>query len=454
MVQNSPWFAAYMRETREKLGWTQQQVHDAGGAYRQLQASVENGDADTVRDDVLHGYERAYGWPHGYATALAELGAHAHDPQPSDALAAGERDAAAAQGYIGREDPNIRWKTFTGLYDRDGGPFPYLGFDADTGDPVDLAGPALSTVTLNVLHPMILARHGHITIDVNVLDRETAGSLVSEYAGGTAYGGAAAQKIALYRTGTHQPIDAEPIGIDPLAELTSLRAARALAAALLSVRPEIPTTELRAGFTYAAITAFGGDRLCTLTELRTGHHRPASDGTFLDFWTAMYRPEHAGWALAQPDRAAADLLGGVIDARDRLLDFDVDARADRSVVPSYTSVRTVPPREFLDFPDDSSFLFYDSHVSPELPAALYSNWKHAGLLFYEVTVETSPNPSHPPAVPGPATPTFSIGITAADDRDVVRRHRYNGFGTITNLCGRQAIYCEGGRARRIWIPEL
>ncbi|ORW12233.1 MULTISPECIES: hypothetical protein [Mycobacterium] len=461
MAQTSSWFAAFVRETRERSGRSQQEVHDAGGPYRQAQAAIESEQGDHIPDYFLPMFDHAYGWPRGYTQALAELGEYIENPELGDALRGDERDAAVLADYDGQPPPTV-WKTFGGLYEdpnqATGYSPAYLGFDPTTGEPVCLEGPLLTNVPFEHLHPMILARHGTTTIDVNVVDANSMNTLTSHYAGGYVPESAAQQPIKLYRTGTSDPAQAEPIAIDSLSEITLLSEAKNLAAALRKIRPHVPTTTIRAAFTFLAIVAFGEDPILTMTELlRRGTDTAATEFNtrFEQFWQEFYDPAKAGPELARPDHHACDLLAGVLAARDEVLTIDIGNHKGQRH-PRYDIPRTVRPDSILPPSAPPAMLFYDSNIAPEMPVALSHQWITASLSFY--AAELKPGGGVWPPL-GPRIPYQSVGITSADDRDIVAQrdspqYKPDGLSTLTNYCGGQAIYCESrGTARRVWLPH-
>ncbi|PQM45312.1 hypothetical protein C1Y40_04537 [Mycobacterium talmoniae] len=470
-MENTAWFADFIRESRARRGWSQQQVDDAGGPYRQLQASIENQDRDDIPDGALLMFERAYGWPPGYATALAELGEYHQHGEINESLRGDERDAAALTDPYSDEAPQKVWKTFSGLYQKPdpdvSGNFsalfqaPYIGFDATSGEPVYLEGPLLTNVPFQYLHPMILPRHGAAVIDTNVLDSSSTGALTNYYIPGVLRESVAQEPMPVYRVATTDPANrGTAITVDPLSGITRLSEAKNLVAALRDVYPHVATSTVRAAFTFLVIAAFGHeltadshndlrrceDPLVTITELKRCTAGTA-DGQFTEkfaqFWQNFYDPAKAGPELAQPDYRACDLLAGLLAARDELLEVQIAS------TPFYKVVPTLRPDTIMSHTAAPSLVFYDSCVVPELPVALSHAWPPGPLTFYQTELGPPPRP----ALWRHYSMQSSVGITTADDRDVIAQHTPLRLGTLTNYVGRQAIYCESGRARRVWIPR-
>lgn len=455
---NSEWFANYVKGTRDHFGYSQQVVADAGGPHRQLQAAIEKGDEPDVTAGVLTMFDRAYGWPTGYAQALAELGVYAQKCELSPALEGDHHDAAALLDDRNQQDRNfgdVR-KTFAGRYryaERDAGSgVAYVGFHPETGEPSYLEGPLLTNVGFDLLHPMILARHGVTTIDINVADEETVGRLGNLTSGHMAEG-VGQNPIQWYRVGTNCPGlgSASPIAIDPLAEITTLSEAKALATDLLRIRPHVPTTALQAGYTFLAVVAFGEDVFGTLTELKragTDPHAREFTARFAEFWQQFYDPI-AGPDVARPDPCACDLLAGVMHGRSngmevRIGDFDGPRPRPRYQIP-----RTVTPASHMAGDTAPVVVFYDGELVPELPIVQSHMWPTRALTFYKAYL--TPEGGVSPQLG--RYPHHRVAITTADDRDVVARHQRHKLGTLTNYVAGQAIYCDYGRAQRVWIPD-
>lgn len=478
MPLNNAWFANYLNRTREQRRWSQQQVADAGGPYRQALAAIENRTETVLRSDTLRLVERAYGWPDLYADALAELGEYAEDPDRAlpDSLRGGERDQAAmASSYGGHASESTISKTFSGLYKRpsstdDGRRFVYVGFDVASGDPVFLEGPALTTVAFENLHPMILARHGVTTIDVNATGAEAL-KQVREYCHGQ-MSGVAQSPMKCYSVGLDEFGADQAIVLEPLSEISSLSEAKRLAEELLAIRRHVETPAVRAAFTYLAIAAFGEDQLTTLTQLKRRSVDPFSATEFGQrfgaFWKDFYDPAKAGPDLAQPDPKAYDLLAGVLAARDATMEVQI-GRHQGQRYPRYALPEVVSAESLTCDAQGPALIFYDGAVIPELPAIQSIMHATEALTFYRVE-STAPLPVHNASDGDGAAvfrrqfsprlgkvPYYRIGVSSADDRDVVEQHRVGSVSTLTNFVsgngGGQAIYCDAGRARRVWIPQ-
>lgn len=356
-------------------------------------------------------------------------------------------------------------KTLAALYDKESEHnlhmgFTYLGFDPDTGASSSMEGPMLTNVSLDHLHPMILARHGATMIDVGVLTN-AAEQAIHRYAGGHMVVGPGKKKIPMYRIGATEPAFCSALVVDPLSGITTLTDAKRLAADLLRLRPATKTTAVRAGYTMLAVATFGEDPLVTLTELaRRGEDASAKEfeARFGAYWERFYNPTEAGPQLAQPDRAVCDLLAGVLDARDQCL--EVVAVSGAQAGPRYEPRRTVKAWEMMDDERLPVIAFYDGQIVPELPIVQSRLWPTRALTFYAAELSGEPDP-HSSTGDGDdgvrprfgRAPHMRVGITTADDRDIVARHKQCKVGTLTNYVSGQAIYCESGRARRVWIPN-
>ncbi|MEX7469069.1 hypothetical protein AB4Z39_05080 [Mycobacterium adipatum] len=468
MTINTEWFARYLRVTREHFEYSQAAVATAGGPHRQLQAAIESGDELEVSANVMAMFDRAYGWPIGYTQALAELGRYASGEESlSDALLGDDQDLAAHLDHRDQEPrPGVVRKTLAALYGKEsehnvGMGFTYLGFDPDTGEPSFMEGPVLTNVGLDHLHPMILARHGATTIDVGVLT-DKAEQAIQRYADGYMVEGAGQEPIPMYRVGVTQPAYSSALVIDPLSGIATLSEAKHLAADLLRLRPDVATTAVRAGYTMLAIASFGEDPLVTLTELeRRGEDTAAREfeARFGAFWAQFYDPTEAGPKLAQPDRAVCDLLAGVLEARDQCM--EVVAFSGVQARPRYEPRRTVKAWELMDDEQVPVIFFYDGKIVPELPIVQSRLWPTRALTFYAAELPEEPGPQGSMRGDGGEgvlpqfgrAPHMRVGITTADDRDIVARHNHDKVGTLTNYVAGQAIYCESGRARRVWIPN-
>ncbi|KDE96846.1 hypothetical protein Y900_029885 [Mycolicibacterium aromaticivorans JS19b1 = JCM 16368] len=454
---NTPAFANFLQETRDYFRFSQQKVADAGGPHRQLQAALEKGEEPEASSGVLLMFDQAYGWPRGYTQAVAELGVYQQTFDQPPALAGDEHDRRAFLDYRGQPEHTVghATKTFAALYrnadhdSRTGAA--YLGFFSDTGQPCYLDGPVLTNVGFNVLYPMLLSRHGITTIDIHVTDDETLDKLRFLTSGEMAEG-VGHNKVHWYRIGTNRSAlgSASTIAIDPLAGITTLSAAKLLAAELLRLRPHVPTTPLQAGYTFLAVVAFGEDTFTTLTELkRQGTDLKAREfaARFAEFWEKFYDPQ-AGPDVAEPDRYACDLLSGVMFARSNGMEMSIGDYSGRQY-PRYDFARTVSQGSLMASDRPPAIIIYDGHHAPELPTVQSLQWPTTALTFYKVDLGST-------GVPHPSVgnyPYMRVGITSADDRAVVAHRDPKTVGTLTNYVGGQAIYCTGNSAHRVWIPE-
>ncbi|WP_142996263.1 helix-turn-helix domain-containing protein [Mycobacterium kansasii] len=455
-TENTPAFARFLKDTREYFRFSQQSVADAGGPHRQLQAALEKGDEPEVSSAVLCMFDQAYGWPVGYTQAVAELGAYQQTFEQPLALAADEHDRRALLDY--RDQPEYvvgsATKTFAALYrhaERDSKTgAAYLGFCPDTGKPCYLEGPVLTNLGFDVLYPMVLARHGVTTIDSDVADDETLSKLWNLTLGHMAEG-LGQNKVEWFRIGTNRPevASASPIAIDPLLGITTLSEAKLLAAELLRIRPHVPTTPLQAGYTFLAVVAFGEDTFATLTELKRQGSDPYArdfDARFTAFWKKFYDPA-AGPDVAEPDRFACDLLGGVMFGRSNGMEMSIGYYSGQRY-PRYDFARTVSQESLMDADRPPAIVVYDGKCAPELPTVQSSQWKTRALTFYNVDLDST-GVLHPTLG---RYPYMRVGITSADDRAILAHRDPEIVGTLTHRIGRQAIYCSSNRAQRVWIP--
>lgn len=259
-----------------------------------------------------------------------------------------------------------------------------------------------------------------------------------------------------YRIGTNRSAlgSASTIAIDPLAGITTLSAAKLLAAELLRLRPHVPTTPLQAGYTFLAVVAFGEDTFTTLTELkkRQGTDLKAREfaARFAEFWEKFYDPQ-AGPDVAEPDRYACDLLSGVMFARSNGMEMSIGDYSGRQY-PRYDFARTVSQGSLMasDRPPRRS----SSTTGTMLQSYPQFSPCNGRQLRSPSTRSTSDRPESPPTPPACNYPPYMrVGITSADDRAVVAHRDPKTVGTLTNYVGGQAIYCTGNSAHRVWIPE-
>ncbi|ART74340.1 hypothetical protein BTO20_37595 (plasmid) [Mycobacterium dioxanotrophicus] len=464
MTRNSKIFGNFVRDSRERRGWGHEHVYETTSVPVETQDHIERGDPGVeVSDTWLHAYNHIFEWPHGYASVLADMGRH---PTKTEALRGSDRDVelSTALRYFTPQTDDV-WKTFSGLYDRQRSwtAPPFVGFDVITGDPVSLEGPTLTNVSVEFLHAMMLARHGHTSIDVNVMSWVAAHTITTHY-GDEHYADAPLGQFELYTTGTLMDREhGKRIGLDPLIGLRSLTMAKSLAASLLELRPETPTTVMRAGLTFFAAASLDDQPLQTLIQLkraqRQGSLSQAGEQRIKDFyahWDEHFLPRDLGWELAQPDPAAADLLAGLVNARDALVGMDTHSTS-RGLLSN--KVEVVGPEKLLDRSGPgtrSAILYYDSSVSPELPAALQHEMPTAALTFFAATTDRPRLGAQHQYMSGAELlyPVYSVGITTENDCDVIAQHSSYNLSTLTHYHEGQAIYCDGEGARRVWIPRL
>lgn len=450
-MKSNPWFSAYLRDTRQYRGLSQQQVADAGGPYRQMQAAIENEERDEFPPGACAMYEQAYGWPANYATALAEIGEYAEHGQLDDVLRGDDSDAAAAPAYDGGPPP--AWKSFGGFHDQkplEARRYPIIGFSARDGSPVGFDGPMLTNVGMEHLCAMVRATSTAVIADVNVVDEDTVRYL-RHFADVVSPGRGDEVSRPVYRTCPDDVhIGGGPLVIDPLSEMTNLEAAKRLVASLRAIRPQVETSTVRAAVTLLAVVAFGGDPLVTISALKRramGLVDPEFDRRFDEFWTQFCDPEKMGPDLAVPEYRVSDLLAGLLGARDDLLRVVLHGARGEQRPARFETPETVRPEQLFGSVSRSPIVFYDSTIAPEIPAALCSQWLTAAVAFHKVGLL----PSHRLQA-WPGGPFYRIGITEDRDARVVEQHHKEGPSTLTNFVNGQAIHCSSGRAQRIWIP--
>lgn len=454
---NSAHFALQIQAARESQQLTPADVYEAAKVPLEIQAQIEKGAHTALAGEWLQGYDRIFGWPQGYAAALAEMNTHQLGPV-SDALRGGVLDERASQEIM-QDAPADVWKTFAGLAD-DAKPYPVIGFNAATGDPVLLEGPILTNVGLKELGAMTLARSGHTTVDMNLTCHGSDAVNIATGYRGQKYRGAAENGVDVYATGVDVRFGKSAvtnIGVDPLIGLRSFAAAKALAAALLELRAGVRTTVMRAALTFFAAAKFDDEPLNTLIQLKRaqtpGSLSPAGRKRFQEFtayWDEHFLTLDLGWDAAQPDPAAAELLAGVVASRDMLV--DVDAKFDKD---GTAAVSVVGPEQMLErYGQRPSVLFYDSAVAPELPLALHHYSPAIGLVFHSATLDRPRLGVLEPHMFGtdPLFVSHSVGITDSEDHAILSRYQGSALGTLTNYHHGQAIYCNSMGAQRIWIP--
>jgi len=453
MVQNTAYFADFIRKARATAGLTQDQVHERGATYRQLQGRIEGGDAIELEAAALAAYDTAYGWPSDFAAAVARVGAYSTG---IDTLAPNlidgqldPADAATVSGSTGSllsalYDPGRRISVTA------------LGFDPGTGRAIYSGWGILTNFAFRALRAVLDVRPGATLLDTQLLDATQVRSIVGNHD--------APRPRNFYRLGSDDNPLAEyghlitPLALDPLKDLTTLRDARALAQALLDQSGRVETTVDRAAFTYLAIAGFRSDSLSTITHIQeTGgvilHHGDPKSAAFGEFWAAFRERHQASADLASPDLAALQLLNGVFRARELAKAIDIGTpssegdRLGRNTLP-----KIVRPLLLLTADAESdTVIFYDNDVVPQAPIVFaVAGGPTATRTFFRVRTV----PGHLGRLTDPRLTYGSVGIAAdADDLSVVARHQADHVDTLTNQVGRFGVFCVSGRASVVWIPE-
>ena len=155
MTPNTTFFADFIKGARTTANLTQDNLHDRGASYRQLQGRIENGDLIELEDGVLAAYDRAYGWPLGYAAAVAQAAAYASGAEaPAVNLAEGGNEG----GHPGMAGHPAR-NTLAALYEpgRHSAP-PAIGFDPATGRAVYIGPGILTNIAFRELQAVLNSR--------------------------------------------------------------------------------------------------------------------------------------------------------------------------------------------------------------------------------------------------------------------------------------------------------
>lgn len=458
----TPQLSAFISDARAFYGLSQEQVAANGGPRRQVQGWIENGNRDDADNVTLSGFDRAYGWPTGYTTAVAANFFEVHGVELNPALLGDEADAALYPEAPERHPHSVR-KTLT-AWRRSAVAEQYsqhhtcLGFDPKKGLPVHQQCALVTNVDFARLRAIFNPDRGTTVFDTQAVDLGTVEAVLGSVI------------ETSYRAGELGPAytGKQRIAVDPLTDLYDLGDAKRLAQALMRVRPDIPTTVERAAFTFLAIAAFGGDPLVTVNQLKMRHKSPGLPrgevcNEFHEFWRTFFDAESAGAALAEPDLAALDLLAGILDARDSAMLVEIGPVLPGTArrTPTYQPATTMRSSTLTE--TEQTLVFYDSAYAPELPTCIAHLAPHRTTTFYRATQPT--RASHflgGEDRPGSAfTPTIdpvilrrSIGLTTAHDLTVLSQHDREFMGTLTNFASGFAVYCDGGQARRVWIPDI
>jgi hypothetical protein len=377
-----------------------------------------------------------YGWPRGYAAAVAQVGAY------------GNCLVEPVQGLADR--------SLAELYDPAGyRASPAIGFDPATGQPVGIDCATLTNIAFAELLAVIDSRNGATLLDTQLLDDRTRRPIIDGPSNG-------ARPRTFYRMTPDEgrlPGPATAMALDALTDVTTLAEARQLAQGLLEIRPARTTVE-RAAFTLLAIAAFGGDPFTTIRLLQeygplltpSRYNLPPDFTEFMTFWDE-FRKRHDGSAeLAAPDLEALRLLDELSRSRESAKSIDMGPptsegpRFGRSVLPATIRALMLTDGER----DQDPFIFYDGDLAPGIPVYFNNVASGATLTIYRVR-----------ELPGLARLSNlylcrrSIGITAdVDDLTIVKHHRRDHTDTLTNQFGRYAVLCESGRARAVWLPGV
>lgn len=417
-----------------------------------MQSRIEGGDPVELEDNVLASYDRAYRWPRDYAAAVATVGMFSEGVEPlAQNLIDGELHPTDA-GATGRSAPGL----LSALRDpnRTSGP-PTLGFDPTTGRAVYYGCGMLTNVPFHDLRGVMDSRSGATVLDTRLLNRQLARSIVYDTDGSP-------RQVPLYRVGSDEDVLDEfagyltRIALDPLKDITTLKAARIFARALLEVSTTaVDTTVESVAFTFLAIAAFSGDTLTTVNRVLEwgGHPGPETHAAaFRDFWSEFRSRHHAGAKLALPSFAALRLLDGFSRAQEsgKIIDIgsapveDEHNRLGRNVLPEVKR----PEVLLAETTDTDTVIFYNGDVAPETPIAFNVAAPGWALAFYQVT--------QPPGLLGLSHSHLtyrSIGIASdTDDLSVIAHHRADRVDTLTNQVGRFAVFCDSGRASVVWLP--
>lgn len=449
VTPNTPPFAEFVKAARSTVNLTQDMLNERGAPYRQMQGKVENGELHELEPPLLAQYDRAYGWPRGYAGAVAQVAAYGCGDLAGNALGDEDRPHLAA------------------LYepDRYNAP-PALGFDPATGRPVYPTRPILTNIAFETLRAIVDSRAGTTLLDINAADEQS----LREVTVGTV---ARERQRVLYRTAPGEgPLAnishlAEPIAIDPLTDLTNMVEARRLAQALLAIYPSTDTTLERAAFTFLAIAAFGKDPFVTITALLSGGPLRLQGGPLLTefaaFWETFRDQDSVHADLAQPDLQACRLLAGLSAARTSALGLEIGTFYEDHQRTAKYSRPTTTRNWHLAVAEQDSLVLYDSLTAPETPACLNNAAIAAVLSVYRAPVTASTGGSTGfrgswpvfAYLPDPLLMVRSIGIAPdVDDLTLVAHHQHDRLDTLTNLFGRYAVYCESSTATVVWIPDI
>lgn len=447
MTPNTTYFADFIKGARVAANLTQDNLHDRGATYRQLQGRVENGEPTDLEHGMLAGYDRAYGWPRGYAQAVARVGAYATGAEVPPALLGYARaDQPEPEGW----PPNLTLASLCepGRYSASAA----IGFSAEHGHAVYLTYGVLTNLAFPDLAPVLNSRSGTVLLDTQVLDERSVSEL------DTTVHRDGARPRTFYRLAADEGPLAQsrfvvtPIALDTLTDITRLYEARQLAQALLEMFPAAGTTVERAAFTFLAVAAFGEDPFTTIRQLLNANGEYLKAHEFLNFWASFCeRCDVSQELAANPDLDALHLLDGLSRAREAAKAIDIGgppmSRAQRSARPDLPQTVRVLMLTDADEQRDN-IIFYDSTLAPQTPVCFNIIAGGATLAIYRVR-----DGQRLTQLSSPLAIYRSIGVAPhADDLALVAQHRIDRVETLTNKFGPYAILCESGRATVVWMP--
>lgn len=453
----------YLDRTRERFGMSQEAVAAAGGPYRQLQAAIEKGevaDYDGIAK-VAPKYDAAYKWPAGMTLAIAGQIADRHGglTRPDGASAPSYTEVFAAHA----EHPwHIRTSTLLGFVASGattqipGTRLPAIGTPiyVDTGETL------LTNVSLPALGPLTHARTGLTLIDAAIDGVRRFAGLDAEPVDLSDFMTAARQEHpagppAGVQIGTELPthLFGPAVSLDPTRGLSDLTEARRFAAALIRLYDSLyggaGYSELKVAHTLLALAACRGG-LTGVAELAAG------GGAFTSYYrNDYYRPDSMGPGVREPEGRIANLLRGLLDARDRNTVVRLPAYTAAlpdDADPPQPECSPPPVRTADELRDaDTLFLTYDSRISPELPVVITRGLGRNVLSIYDARRHSQRTPWGPGIVVADTLP--SIGVTDADDASVLTL-RSQTVATLTHWNGETAVYCPAGRNRafRVELP--
>lgn len=443
MTSNTPVFAEFIKSARSEASLTQDNLNERGAPYRQMQGKVENGELHELESSLLAQYDRAFGWPRGYAGAVAQAAAY------------GCGDLAGS--VLDEENP----PTLAGLYEpgRFNSP-PTLGFNPSTGHPVWPTRPILTNIDFQALRAIVDSRAGATLLDINAADEQSLRDVATGHV-------AQERHRVLYRTapgeGTLSDIShlAQPIAIDPLTDLTNMGEARRLAQALLAIYPRTDTTVEKAAFTFLAIAAFGKDPFITMTALLSGGLLGMPTGgpllnEFTAFWDTFRSRDNIHADLVNPDLNACRLLAGLSAARTSALSLEIGAFYQGHQRTAKYSPPTTMRNAQIALAAQNILVLYDSRTAPETPVCLNNAAIGATLTVYRAPALKLRKGERPTFsyLPDPLLMVRSIGIAPdVDDLTLVAHHQRDQLDTLTNRVGNYGVYCESGTATVVWIPD-